>query len=258
MSLWDALTALMNNSTGIYSACVWRDDDIVYEHNADAVHPAASLIKVPLCMAVWEAGHRQDDPSLDLAATVVLREQERVAGEGGFDQAPEGTVRTYRDLVGHALRESDNTAANALIDTLGMEQINAWMHGAPLGLQATVLRRRFMDWAAAAAGRENHVTAREMCQVFAYLLYEHPRYAALLDWLGTSPYDMKLVAGVPRGTKVAHKVGDLPGVEHDAGIVYAPTGPFVVALLGSALPDADTGTATLVEASRLIYEAMTQ
>ena len=258
MSQWDTVTQLLERSPGTYSACVYRDGAIVYTHEADIVHSAASLIKVPLAMAAWgsDEAHRHSAVGLDLAATVTLREEDRVEGEGTFDQAPAGTVRTYAELISHALRESDNTAANALINALGIEQLNTWMRSAPLKLQLTTLRRHFMDWAAAAAGRQNVTTAREMCRVFAALLDEKEHYAALLDWLASSPYDEKLVAGVPCGIKVAHKVGDLPGVEHDVGIIYAPAAPFIVALLGSGVPDEQTGRATLAEASGLIYEVM--
>ncbi len=258
MSQWSALTQLLERSPGSYSACVYRDGAIMYTHEADVVHPAASLIKVPLAMAAWDSNqaHQPSGVGLDLAATVTLREEDRVEGEGTFDQAPAGTVRTYAELISHTLRESDNTAANALINALGIEQINAWMRSAPLDLQLTMLRRHFMDWAAAAAGRENVTTAREMCRVFAALLDEKEHYDALLHWLASSPYDEKLVAGIPPGIKVAHKVGDLPGVEHDVGIIYAPSKPFIVALLGSGIPDEQTGKATIAEASRLIYEVI--
>lgn len=258
MSQWDAVAQLLERSPGTYSACVYRDGDFMYTYEADVVHQAASLIKVPLAMASWGSNqtHQHSGVGLDLAATVTLREEDRVEGEGTFDQALAGTVRTYAELIGYALRESDNTAANALIKASGIEQINAWMRSAPLKLQLTTLRRHFMDWAAAAAGRENVTTAREMCRVFAALLDEKEHYDALLRWLVSSPYDEKLVAGVPPGIKVAHKVGDLPGVEHDVGIIYAPAAPFIVALLGSGVPDEQTGKATIAEASRLIYQVM--
>ncbi len=138
-----------------------------------------------------------------------------------------------------------------------MEQINARMHVAPLALHTTTLRRRFMDWASAAAGRENTTTARETCRIFDVLHTQHNRYQTLLDWLIMSPYKDKLPAGVPDGVIVAHKVGDLPNVEHDAGIVYAPSGPFMVALLASGLSDEQRGRATLAEASKRIYDVMT-
>ncbi len=255
MSAWDALTELLEQAPGSYSAAAWRDGATVYEYRADTIHAAASLIKVPLCMAALASDQQRQRTGngLNLVATFTLRDEDRVDGEGDFDQAPTGTVASYATLIGHALRESDNTASNALIAALGMEEVNAFMHAAPLSLETTVLRRRFMDWAAAAAGHENTTTAREMSQVFALLQRERDRYAALLYWLIVSPYRDKLPAGVPDAVPVAHKVGDLPGVEHDVGIVYAPDGPYIVALLASDVPDATVARATIAEASRMVY-----
>ena len=116
-----------------------------------------------------------------------------------------------------------------------------------------------MDFVAAGAGRDNLTTAREMCILLSGLLDPDQPYGALVDWLKQARGDGKLVAGVPAGTVVAHKVGDLPGatfVEHDAGIVYAPNGPYVVAQLSANLPEPEIGKATIAQASRLIYRQM--
>ncbi len=258
MSSWPGLDRLLAAAPGAWSACVQTlDGATVYEYAADIARPSASLIKVPLAMALVSAGQCRDhgDTALDLELEETLREEDRVDGEGAFDAAPVGTRRTRRELIGHMLRESDNTAANLLIRAIGIDRANHWMGDPPLELEVTRLRRRFMDFAAAAAGNENMTTAREMCRIFAYLAAE-PGYAALLDWLTRTPYGERLVAGVPAGTLVAHKVGDLDGIEHDVGIVYAPAAPYIVALLSIGLPAPGDGNRTIVEASRLIYASI--
>ncbi len=98
MSRWANVNALLARASGTYSACVWRDGAMVYEYAADTVHAAASLIKVPLCMAVLDADYerQQTGTGIDLAATVTLRDDDRVAGEGSFDRADAGSVRDLR------------------------------------------------------------------------------------------------------------------------------------------------------------------
>jgi beta-lactamase class A len=113
-----------------------------------------------------------------------------------------------------------------------------------------------MDFAAAAAGEENLITAREMCRILTLLAAE-PEYACLRDWLTQSPDDERLVAGVRTGTAVAHKAADLTGVEHDAGIVYAPRVPYIMTMLSVDLPAPGDGSRTIAGASRLIYTLMT-
>lgn len=246
MSGWDALTELLATAPGDYSLCVADAAGRVrYGYQEQRVRSAASLIKVPLALAIVDA-----QPPLDLATTITLREAERVEGSGTLDSAPAGTVVTLRDLIGHALIESDNTASNLLIAQLGFDRINRYLAG--LGLEQTRLRRRFMDYAALAAGHDNTTTAAEMCTLLRRLL--QPAYAELRGLLERSVTDQKLEAGLPAGTPIAHKVGDLPGVEHDAGIIFAPEGLYIVAALAVDLPDIESGRATIAAASRLIWE----
>ncbi|HEX6288869.1 MAG TPA: serine hydrolase [Herpetosiphonaceae bacterium] len=251
MSAWSDITALLNAAPGDYSVCVWSARGAqLYGYQEDIVRSAASLIKVPLAMAVYAA--QESMPAFAMQTALTLNEADRVEGEGSLDRAPAGTIKTVRELVAHALIESDNTASNLLIDRLGFEQVNQFI--GQLGLE-TRLRRKFMDFAALAAGRDNTTTAREMCAIFYHLVQQ--RYAEVLEFLGQSVGDQKLEAGLPPGTPLAHKVGDLPGVEHDAGIVFAPHEPYIVAALSVELPDVESGRHTIAQASRLIWELMT-
>lgn len=250
MSGWEALTELLTAAPGDYSLCVVDAAGRQrYGYREHVVRSAASLIKVPLALALVDA-----QPPLDLDTTVTLTEAVRVEGSGTFDSAPGGTVATLRELIGYALIESDNTASNLLIGQLDFDRINRYL--AELGLAQTRLRRRFMDYDALAAGRDNTTTAAEMCALLLRLL--QPAYAELRTLMERSVTDQKLDAGLPPGTTIAHKVGDLPGVEHDAGIIFAPEGPYMVAALAVDLPDVASGRATIAAASRLIWERRTE
>lgn len=247
MSDWTALTTLLDQAPGRYSVCVGTATGVpIYDYAGKVVRSAASLIKVPLALAIYDTlPHRLDEP-------VTLREGDRVAGEGSFDGAPPGTVRTVRELIGHALRESDNTAANLLIERIGFEAVNHWLVARRL---QTRLQRKFMDFDALHAGRDNLTTAADMCVLLLALL--QPRYADLLAMLRQAVGTGKLEAGLPPGTFIAHKVGDLPGVEHDAGIIFAANGLYLVAVLAVELQDAAAGRHTIAEVSRLVWERMT-
>ena len=245
------LTHLLNNASGTYSLCVWTaQGQQVYGYNERVERSAASLIKVPLAMTVLDvvatgAAH------FDLETKLSLREADRVEGTRGFDTAPEGTTKPVRALIVHALRESDNTASNLLIELVGFERVNDWLKAMEL---QTRLRRKFMDLDALAAGRDNTTTALDMCRIMYHL--QQPRYASLLEDLCSSLNDGKLEAGLPPEVTIAHKIGDLPGVEHDAGIVFTPSGPYVIAALGVDLPDVETGRRTIAVASQIIWHAL--
>jgi len=61
-------------------------------------------------------------------------------------------------------------------------------------------------------------------------------------------------AGLPRGTKVAHKTGEITKIHHDGAIVYAKR-PFVLVVLVRGLEDQKQSAALIADVSRLLYAA---
>src|SRR5256886_13459065 len=61
-------------------------------------------------------------------------------------------------------------------------------------------------------------------------------------------------AGLPSGTVVAHKTGEITRIQHDAAIVYAPR-PFVLVVLIRGLDDAKKGSALAADIARIVYAA---
>jgi beta-lactamase class A len=62
---------------------------------------------------------------------------------------------------------SDNTAANMLIEIVGMENVNRTMTS--LGLKQTRLQRKMLDTAASARGEENLSTPAEAARLMEIL-----------------------------------------------------------------------------------------
>jgi beta-lactamase class A len=71
----------------------------------------------------------------------------------------------------------------------------------------------------------------------------------MLDLMLAETIDNGLAAGVPAGTRVAHKTGNWPDATHDAGIVLAPGKDYVLVVLS------DLGYATVLtrSISELVY-----
>ncbi|MGH7246239.1 MAG: serine hydrolase, partial [Candidatus Levyibacteriota bacterium] len=60
----------------------------------------------------------------------------------------------------------------------------------------------------------------------------------MLDLLKQQKLNEKIPKYLPDSVPVAHKTGELEGVTHDAGIIYAPNSPYIlVALSDSDSPD---------------------
>ena len=58
---------------------------------------------------------------------------------------------------------------------------------------------------------------------------------------------------LPPGAVVAHKTGNLPGVVNDVGIVYGPSGPFVVAVLFDRASDEAEAARAVADIALIAY-----
>ncbi|MDI6871457.1 MAG: class A beta-lactamase-related serine hydrolase [Bacillota bacterium] len=193
-------------------------------HRAEEAYPAASLIKLPVLLAALEAAERGELP---LEQEVAVG-GEATGGAGVVEHFHPGTRLTLGDLLLCMTAVSDNAATNHVLDLVGFEAVNAL--SSRLGLKDTLLRRRMMDAAARAAGRENTTTAADMHRLLRQLVRPElvsPRVAAHARRL-LALQQLKLGFGtfLPE-ERVAHKTGDLAGLFHDAGLVD-PEGPVTV------------------------------
>lgn len=80
----------------------------------------------------------------------------------------------------------------------------------------------------------------------------------VLSWLAETEYDAGLVAGVPEGTRVAHKFGERSfddGTKelHDCGIVYYPENPYLLCVMTRG-DDWGALEAFISTVSRTVYE----
>jgi beta-lactamase class A len=86
-----------------------------------------------------------------------------------------------------------------------------------------------------------------------------PQSSALMrDILLAQEFNEKIPAGLPPGTRVAHKTGEITAVSHDAAIVY-PTGrkPYVLVVLTRGLRDGKQSAALIADISRFVYSYAT-
>ncbi|MDQ2997920.1 MAG: class A beta-lactamase-related serine hydrolase, partial [Chloroflexota bacterium] len=163
------------------------------------------------------------------------------------------------ELARVMITESENNATNIVLEQLGgLDGANRWLNDH--GYTHTRWGRRMLDFAARAAGHDNTTSAREMAAVLHQLATQSPtmpHLAPLYEWLTTAVCSEKLELGLPIGTPLAHKVGDLPDVEHDAGIITLPNGDwYVLVVLAADIRDGGSARATIAEISRLCWETM--
>jgi len=199
-------------------------------HNEDQPFPAASLVKIPIMVACFKAAQ---EGRLDLSEKHVLRREDRVGGSGILRRMRNGRSFTYSQLIDYMVTESDNIACNILIDRLGFDYINQVFE--ELGLEKTRLNRKMIDFAARDQGIENYTTAAEMTGLLDRI-YHHRCFNAeiserCLAVLKRQKINDRLPRYLPKEVTVAHKTGLEKEVCHDAGIVFTPSGDYIITVL---------------------------
>ena len=216
---------------------------------------SASLIKLFIMAEAYAQIHAGQ---LNQADRLTFTESDRVGGAGLLQELPAGTSRTLLELIELMITESDNIATNLLIERLGMAQINVRIQ--TLGCQDSVLRRRMMDFAAAAAGQENLTSVNDVATVLAALhrggCLDPTSDRQMCTILERQTDRCKIPLLLPPDTICRHKTGELPGAEHDAGIILSADNSYVLAIMSDKLPDPAKGCQTIAQLSRAVYDCM--
>jgi beta-lactamase class A len=167
---------------------------------------------------------------------------------------PSVTRITNRDLATMMVAVSDNSAANVLIDRIGMDKVNSLMD--KLDLPHTRLRRKMMDLKAASEGRENISTPREMMtlleQIYQGKVLNKEMTEDFLTLLSTHK-DSWIPRDLPEGLRVANKPGSLEGVRNDSGIVFAQNRPYLICVMTTYLRNEREGEEAITRISTTAY-----
>ncbi|HLY31362.1 MAG TPA: serine hydrolase [Ktedonobacterales bacterium] len=219
---------------------------------ADEVFPAASLAKLPIAI---ELLRRADLRQFSLAERLDTAREPRVGGGGVLDYLDPGVRLTLGDLCTLMIIVSDNTAANFLLDLVGMGEVNETL--SRLKLTHTTLARHFMDGAARAARRDNLTTADDMLALLTLIQGNAlPGARRLYEMLSAQQLSTELAEGwLPADARLAHKDGALADTVHDAGILSGPGGSGVYCILTAEQSDIPAARVAIGQTLRLLWEA---
>ena len=254
-------------SSGAEVAVAYRTLDGGTELLLDADRPfhAASTMKVPVLIELFR---QAQTGALALDDTLVIRNQFRSIVDGspytlseGDDSDSEvyaalGKPMTLRKLCELMITVSSNFAANLLIERLGVENIRRTVTS--LGADGMQVLRGVEDQKAFDKGMNNTTTARGLLVLLDRLAHGRAvgRDAdrAMIEILERQKFNDAIPAGVPAGTAIAHKTGNITRIHHDAAIVFAPR-PYVLVLLVRGIDDRKKSAALMADLSRAIYDA---
>ena len=257
----------------------------VVAHNADTIFPTASVMKVPI---LYELYHQVEAGGVDLAARRPLVEADLVPGSGILRDLAPGIAPTLHDLATLMITVSDNVATDLVIERIGLDRLAATLRD--LGLTRTTIpmtvrallystvgldaanpdhtyalyqertNAGVIDWGCRAyADEDNNLsTPREMAALLERIERRDglgdASCAAMIDIMKRQKYGDRIPQHLPEGTEVAHKTGSIRGVRNDAGIVYAPAGPYTISLFAKRLADPVAAVAALAQISKIIWE----
>lgn len=220
-------------------------------YNAGRSMPAASTIKLPVMVAVFE---QLQSGRIDVNTRVTLHAGDKDYGSGDLCGAHVGRSFPISVLLAKMIDISDNTATNMLIRLVGRRNINHSM--AELGLEHTHLAGdiRTDGWS---IRRVLRTSAGDLVHLLSMMargeLVDQWSSNEMISLLKADRYNTLLPAPLPDNVAIAHKTGSLFDTLNDAGIVYAEDAPYVIAVMTTALPSQDLGRSFIHTVSRLAY-----
>lgn len=267
------------------------DGSILYQSEAQTLFESASLYKLAIMVEVYrerDAGELSFDDLVTLYPGFFSEEDDVYSyDDNAYDQVSVATLMT------NMITLSSNVAAYALLHLVGTDQVNAT--AAALGMTSTrilwypsaISGWRFSDSvtssrvpplelvsatnerpsptlspAAVPQGSYNVTTPADVALLFEKLVagtvISKATSDEMLDLLSHQEINDRLPAGVPLGTRVAHKTGDLDNTVHDAGVIYTPAGPVVVVVLSDQVEDRQAVVDLMRNLARLAYDGGTK
>jgi beta-lactamase class A len=247
-----------------------RDIDTGREVGLAPDQPVAisSIVKLPLLVALHRLG---DAGELDPAAQRTVAVAGRTTGFTGVSVFSDPATLSLRDLALLMVTVSDNAAADAVFDAVGVERVTAAM--AALGLPGIAVRHTLRGMLAAlredAGGavprevlaeepgaaarwrvfdpaRSNSASPRDLTALLAAIWRDEAASpeacAEMRRVLGLQVWPHRLASGFPSDdVRVSGKTATLPTMRHEIGVVeYPDGGRYAVAVLTQTASPAPT------------------
>ena len=227
---------------------------------------AASTMKVPVMIELFRQA-KAGTVSLD--EPLVIRNEFHSIVDGSTFKLSEGDdsdiaiyaavgkTLTLEQLDEAMITVSSNFATNLLIEKLGVEKIRATV--TTLGASGMQVLRGVEDQKAFDKGLSNSTTARGLLVLFERLGHgqavDPKSDAAMIDVLKRQKFNDAIPAGLPPGTEVAHKTGNITRIHHDAGIVFAKR-PYVLVVLVRGIQEQKESGALMAAISKAVYSQL--
>ena len=241
------------------------DDGASWLLRPDEPFHAASTMKVPVLIELYRQAHAG---RLHLGDSLLIRNQFPSLVDGSpysLDPSDDseadlyravGESRTLAELSELMITVSSNLATNLLIERLGVGNIQQGTRA--LHAEGMQVLRGVEDSKAFEQGLNNTTTARALLTLMEAIArgqaVDADASRAMRAILERQTFNDGIPAGLPAGTRVAHKTGEITRIQHDAAIVYAPR-PFVLVILTRGIAEPKESAALIAAITRRLYAA---
>lgn len=190
---------------------------------SDDPMPAASLLKLPLALAVE---HAIEAGTLDPTRQVPISQVRRDRQPGALDVLVSDPVITVADVLGLALALSDNACADWLFEQIGVGPVLHVLD--ELGCTGTTAAAQPLDGLGPMSGVTTAVDAIRLMAAVG----DEQRHPLTARALRHTLFASRIPLGATEAdVRLAHKTGSLTGVAHDAAIITCDRGEMLIAFL---------------------------
>lgn len=232
----------------------------------------ASTIKLAIMMAVFDAVAR-GQAKFDEPLTITPRE--KVAGSGVLGTEFSDNVQLpIRDVMHLMIVLSDNTATNMILERFTADAVNAYLDR--IGIKTTRSMRKILGSGAAQGlsaagklpenakfgiGKSSPLDMATMLERIERGQIVSPEASKEMIAVLKRNQDNTGIARRLNGIPVAHKTGALDALRADIGIVYAKSGPVVMAIYvdGMAKPDwspDNPGSVLIADVAKMLVDGL--
>lgn len=230
---------------------------------------AASTMKVPVMLELFRRGAG----AASLEREIRVRNQFTSIADGSryslsaTDDAETelyervGTALSMRELARRMIVRSSNLATNLLIEEVTADSVMATMRR--IGAPGMRVLRGVEDVPAYDRGMNNTTTAAALARVLESIARcegaSRAACDAMIEILAAQEFNEMIPAGMPTGTRVAHKTGWITGIRHDGAIVYPPgRAPYVLVVMTRGIADTEVAARVAADVSREVWRTLVE
>ncbi|MGH4118438.1 serine hydrolase [Clostridium sp.] len=227
----------------------------LYGFNENKEMLSAGCIKLPLAMVLLK---EVQNGTIELQSKIKIEENDKIQGSNGIIHEFACKEYSLFELLIAMLMQSDNTAANKIIEILGMDRIGEMFK--EMGLKNTNLKRITTKVRLGKDELENTSSSLDLSKCFKLLYLKQylneENSNLLINILKKQQRTNKIPFYIPRDIQenIANKGGSFECVENDNTLIMIPKGNFLFTVMANNLPNNVYGITTISRVGKMIWD----